>query len=84
MLRFVVLLEVVDQVEGWWIRLIVAGVCNSDGGSERTMANLRGCGSSFGDFAWMAVVMVVKVNYGKFGSLLAEVKAIHGKKPEDV
>ncbi len=26
----------------------------------------------------------VKVNYGKFGDLLAEVKAVHGKKPEDV
>jgi type II restriction/modification system DNA methylase subunit YeeA len=26
----------------------------------------------------------VKVNYGKFGDLLAEVKAIHGKKPETV
>lgn len=26
----------------------------------------------------------VKVNYGKFGDLLAEVKAIHGKKPESV
>jgi type II restriction/modification system DNA methylase subunit YeeA len=25
----------------------------------------------------------VKVNYGKFGDLLAEVKAVHGKKPED-
>jgi len=25
----------------------------------------------------------VKVNYGKFGGLLAEVKAIHGKKPEE-
>ncbi|MDE1314262.1 BREX-1 system adenine-specific DNA-methyltransferase PglX [Vibrio aestuarianus] len=24
----------------------------------------------------------VKVNYGKFGNLLADVKAIHGKKPE--
>ncbi len=24
----------------------------------------------------------VKVNYGKFGDLLAEVKAVHGKKPE--
>jgi len=24
----------------------------------------------------------VKVNYGKFGDLLADVKAIHGKKPE--
>ena len=24
----------------------------------------------------------VKVNYGKFGDLLAEVKAIHGKKPK--
>ena len=26
----------------------------------------------------------VKVNYGKFGSLLAEVKAVHGKKAEGV
>ena len=26
----------------------------------------------------------VKVNYGKFGDLLAEVKAVHGKKPEGV
>ena len=26
----------------------------------------------------------VKVNYGKFGTLLAEVKAVHGKKPEDL
>ncbi len=25
----------------------------------------------------------VKINYGKFGSLLAEVKAVHGKKPVD-
>ena len=25
----------------------------------------------------------VKVNYGKFGELLAEVKAVHGKKPEN-
>ncbi|MCV5887786.1 BREX-1 system adenine-specific DNA-methyltransferase PglX, partial [Escherichia coli] len=25
----------------------------------------------------------VKVNYGKFGNLLAAVKAIHGKKPEE-
>ena len=25
----------------------------------------------------------VKVNYGKFGDLLAEVKAVHGKKPEE-
>ena len=25
----------------------------------------------------------VKVNYGKFGNLLAEVKAVHGKKPEN-
>ena len=24
----------------------------------------------------------VKVNYGKFGDLLAEVKAVHGKKPQ--
>ena len=24
----------------------------------------------------------VNVNYGKFGDLLAEVKAVHGKKPE--
>lgn len=24
----------------------------------------------------------VKVNYGKFGDLLADVKAVHGKKPE--
>jgi transcription antitermination factor NusG len=26
----------------------------------------------------------VKVNYGQFGDLLAEVKAVHGKKAEDV
>ena len=26
----------------------------------------------------------VKVNYGKFGDLLAEVKAVHGKNAEDV
>lgn len=26
----------------------------------------------------------VKVNYGKFGNLLADVKAIHGKKPEEI
>ena len=26
----------------------------------------------------------VKVNYGKFGDLLAEVNAVHGKKPEGV
>ncbi|EJG0331937.1 SAM-dependent methyltransferase, partial [Vibrio parahaemolyticus] len=26
----------------------------------------------------------VKVNYGKFGNLLADVKAIHGKKPEEL
>ncbi len=26
----------------------------------------------------------VKVNYGKFGDLLAEVKSVHGKKPESV
>ena len=26
----------------------------------------------------------VKVNYSKFGDLLAEVKAVHGQKPEDV
>ena len=26
----------------------------------------------------------VKVNYGKFGDLLTEVKAVHGKKAEDV
>jgi len=25
----------------------------------------------------------VKGNYGKFGDLLAEVKAVHGKKPEE-
>ena len=25
----------------------------------------------------------VKVNYGKFGDLLAEVKAVHGKKAEE-
>ena len=25
----------------------------------------------------------VKANYGKFGNLLADVKAIHGKKPEE-
>ena len=26
----------------------------------------------------------VKVNYGKFGDLLAEVKAVHGKVPEEI
>ncbi len=26
----------------------------------------------------------VKVNYGKFGNLLADVKAIHGKNPEEI
>ena len=55
---------------------------------DKKQAELRSFDEELKHFAEMKINLDlddgVKVNYGKFGNLLADVKAIHGKKPEEL